>query len=150
MHAVLYRDLTRAVAAGMSRVDIATYLNHAFTAAVRACLEENPSVVDTRKYLGKAREVVAAEVSRLLQVLGYRRERSPSGGALRTQRSPVVENNRHQGHPPGYPVHELSSAMQPEVIDEGHVPVGARLSWRCLMEPAIPMGLTAASLADEP
>jgi fructose-bisphosphate aldolase class II len=72
-------DLARAVAAGMTKVNIATHLNNAFTTAVRAYLEENPSVVDTRKYLGKAREVVAAEVRRLLQVLGYGRERPPSG-----------------------------------------------------------------------
>jgi fructose-bisphosphate aldolase class II len=86
-------DLSRAVAAGITKVNIATRLSKAFTAAVRTCLEENPSVVDTRKYLGKAREVVAAEVSRLLQVLGYGWEQSPSSGALRTQRSPVVDSD---------------------------------------------------------
>jgi fructose-bisphosphate aldolase, class II len=69
-------DLTRAVAAGIIKVNIATRLSKAFTAAVRAYLEENPSDVDTRAYLGRAREVVAAEVSRLLQVLGSGRERS--------------------------------------------------------------------------
>ena len=69
-------DLTRAVAAGITKVNIATRLSKAFTAAVRAYLEENPSDVDTRAYLGRAREVVAAEVSRLLQVLGSGRERS--------------------------------------------------------------------------
>lgn len=63
-------DLTRAVAAGITKVNIATRLSQAFTAAVRAYLDENPSDVDTRAYLGRAREVVAAEVSRLLQVLG--------------------------------------------------------------------------------
>ena len=71
-------DLTRAVAAGMTKVNIATHLNNTFTAAVRAFLEENPSVVDTRKYLGKAREVVAAEVSRLLHVLNDSAPRSSS------------------------------------------------------------------------
>ncbi len=63
-------DLTRAVAAGITKVNIATRLSKAFTAAVRAYLEEHPADVDTRAYLGRAREVVAAEVSRLLQVLG--------------------------------------------------------------------------------
>ena len=38
--------------------------------------ESMPSDVDTRAYLGRAREVVAAEVSRLLQLLGSGRERS--------------------------------------------------------------------------
>jgi fructose-bisphosphate aldolase, class II len=69
-------DLIRAVAAGITKVNIATRLSKAFTAAVRAYLEENPSDVDTRAYLGRAREVVAAEVSRLLQVLGSGRARS--------------------------------------------------------------------------
>ena len=63
-------DLTRAVAAGITKVNIATRLSQAFTAAVRAYLDAHPSDVDTRAYLGRAREVVAAEVSRLLQLLG--------------------------------------------------------------------------------
>jgi fructose-bisphosphate aldolase, class II len=62
-------DLTRAVAAGITKVNIATRLSQAFTAAVRAYLDEHPSDVDTRAYLGRAREVVAAEVRRLLQLL---------------------------------------------------------------------------------
>jgi fructose-bisphosphate aldolase, class II len=73
-------DLTRAVAAGITKVNIATRLTMAFTAAVRAHLEEHPSDVDTRVYLGRAREVVAAEVSRLLQVLGSGRRQSAVDG----------------------------------------------------------------------
>ena len=69
-------DLTRAVAVGITKVNIATRLSKAFTAAVRSYLEQNPSDVDTRPYLGRAREAVAAEVSRLLQVLGSGRERA--------------------------------------------------------------------------
>jgi fructose-bisphosphate aldolase class II len=73
-------DLTRAVAAGITKVNIATRLSKAFTAAVRAYLQEHPSDVDTRAYLGRARGVVAAEVSRLLQVLGSGRGRSAVDG----------------------------------------------------------------------
>lgn len=62
-------DLHRAVTAGMTKVNIATQLNKAFTAAVRAYLDANPSVVDTRKYLGAGRDAVAAEVARLLAIL---------------------------------------------------------------------------------
>jgi fructose-bisphosphate aldolase, class II len=40
-------DLTRVVEAGMTKINIATHLNNAFTTAVR----DNPQVVDTRKYL---------------------------------------------------------------------------------------------------
>ena len=62
-------DLRRAVASGMTKINIATQLNKTFTAAVRAFLAENPQVVDTRKYLGAARDAVAGEVARLLGVL---------------------------------------------------------------------------------
>lgn len=62
-------DLTRAVEAGMTKINIATALNQAFTKAVRDYLAANPTVVDTRKYLAPGREAVAAEVARLLGVL---------------------------------------------------------------------------------
>jgi fructose-bisphosphate aldolase class II len=53
----------------MTKVNIATQLNKAFTAAVRAYLAENPAVVDPRKYLGAGRDAVAEEVARLLTIL---------------------------------------------------------------------------------
>lgn len=59
-------DLTRAVAAGITKVNIATHLNHVFTDAVRGYLAEHPNVVDTRKYLAPGRDAVAREVGRLL------------------------------------------------------------------------------------
>ncbi|HWM01913.1 MAG TPA: class II fructose-bisphosphate aldolase [Actinophytocola sp.] len=62
-------DLTRAVEAGMTKINIATQLNKTFTAAVRAHLAASPDVVDTRKYLGAGRSAVADEVARLLRVL---------------------------------------------------------------------------------
>ena len=62
-------DLTRAVRAGMTKVNIATRLNKTFTAEVRAYLASHPDVVDTRRYLAAARTAVADEVARLLGVL---------------------------------------------------------------------------------
>ena len=62
-------DLTRAVEAGMTKVNIATHLNNVFTASVRETLAANPTLVDTRKYLGPARTAVATEVARLLTLL---------------------------------------------------------------------------------
>jgi fructose-bisphosphate aldolase class II len=62
-------DLTRAVEAGMTKVNIATHLNNVFTGVVREILADQPNLVDTRKYLGPARTAVAAEVARLLTVL---------------------------------------------------------------------------------
>ena len=61
--------LTAAVAAGMTKINVATQLNKAFTAAVRACLAADPVLVDPRRYGAAAREAVAAEVTRLLGVL---------------------------------------------------------------------------------
>ncbi len=62
-------DLTRAVHSGLTKVNIATHLNAAFTARVRAHLAAHPEVVDPRRYLAPGRDAVAAEVTRLLGVL---------------------------------------------------------------------------------
>jgi fructose-bisphosphate aldolase class II len=59
-------DLTRAVEAGIAKVNIATHLNHVFTDAVREYLTTHPNVVDTRKYVAPGRDAVAREVARLL------------------------------------------------------------------------------------
>ncbi|MEU1227866.1 class II fructose-bisphosphate aldolase [Streptomyces sp. NPDC005828] len=61
--------LTEAVAAGMTKVNVSTHLNKAFTEAVRIHLAENPGTVDPRHYLTPAREAVAREVAHLLAVL---------------------------------------------------------------------------------
>jgi fructose-bisphosphate aldolase, class II len=61
--------LVSAVAAGMTKINIATHLNAAMTAAVRSALEARPELVDPRKYLGPGRDAVAAEVARLLTLL---------------------------------------------------------------------------------
>jgi fructose-bisphosphate aldolase class II len=62
-------SLVDAVRSGMTKVNIATHLNSAFTAAVRDYLSQNPSVVDTRRYLGAGRAAVQAETARLLRLL---------------------------------------------------------------------------------
>jgi len=61
--------LAAAVAAGMTKINVATQLNKAFTGAVRACLAADPALVDPRRYGAAARAAVAAEVTRLLGVL---------------------------------------------------------------------------------
>ena len=61
--------LASAVRHGMVKVNIATHLNKAMTAAVRAALDADSALVDPRKYLGPGRAAVAAEVARLLGVL---------------------------------------------------------------------------------
>ncbi len=63
-------DLVNAARAGMAKINIATQLNVAFTAALRIALAADPRVVDSRKYLAPARGAVAVEVTRLLTLLG--------------------------------------------------------------------------------
>ncbi|MET9617300.1 class II fructose-bisphosphate aldolase [Kitasatospora indigofera] len=62
-------DLVRAVAAGISKVNIGTQLNRVFTRELRARLDAGPELVDPRKYFAPAREAVTEEVARLLRVL---------------------------------------------------------------------------------
>ena len=61
-------ELVRAVKAGMTKINIATHLNQVFTNSVRGTLAANPSMVDSRRYLGPARDAVAAEAARLLRL----------------------------------------------------------------------------------
>jgi ketose-bisphosphate aldolase len=62
-------ELGRAIGAGMTKINIATHLNHVYTDAVRAWLDANPAKVDPRHYQGAGRAAIAAEVTRLLGVL---------------------------------------------------------------------------------
>lgn len=62
-------ELVRAVEAGMTKINIATHLNHVFTESIRATLAADPAMVDSRRYLGPARDAVAAEAERLLRLL---------------------------------------------------------------------------------
>jgi len=62
-------DLQRAVKAGMRKVNIATHLNHLFTDEIREILNSDSKIVDPRKYVRSARNKVADECGRLLQLL---------------------------------------------------------------------------------
>ncbi|GGU44772.1 class II fructose-bisphosphate aldolase [Nocardioides albus] len=61
--------LRAAIAAGMTKINVATQLNKAFTTAVRDTLEADPTLVDQRRYLGAGRDAMAAETARLLTVI---------------------------------------------------------------------------------
>jgi fructose-bisphosphate aldolase, class II len=65
-------DLVGAVEAGMTKINIATHLNAVFTQAVRDHLAANPSLVDTRRYLGAGRAAVEDETIRLMSMLARR------------------------------------------------------------------------------
>ncbi|MFJ6787217.1 class II fructose-bisphosphate aldolase [Streptomyces angustmyceticus] len=63
-------ELRRAIAAGMTKINISTHLVSVFTRSIRHVLDADPALVDSRKYLKPAREAVAEEAARLLGVLG--------------------------------------------------------------------------------
>jgi len=63
------QDLQKAVKAGMRKVNIATHLNHLFTDEIREILNSDSKIVDPRKYVKSARDKVANECGRLLQLL---------------------------------------------------------------------------------
>ncbi|HEU5222391.1 MAG TPA: class II fructose-bisphosphate aldolase [Candidatus Lumbricidophila sp.] len=54
------------IRAGLTKINVSTHLNKAFTGAIRTYLDENPAVVDSRKYLAAGRTAITAEAARLL------------------------------------------------------------------------------------
>lgn len=63
-------ELRAAVSAGMTKINISTHLVSVFTGEVRRTLSESPSLIDSRKYVGPARDAVSREAERLLRLLG--------------------------------------------------------------------------------
>jgi fructose-bisphosphate aldolase, class II len=62
--------LAAAIGAGMTKINIFTQLNKVFTAAVRGRLAADAAMVDPRRYVSAGRDAIAAEVTRLLRVIG--------------------------------------------------------------------------------
>ncbi|MEX2984682.1 class II fructose-bisphosphate aldolase [Streptomyces sp. C36] len=65
-------ELRRAVAAGMTKINVGTALNTAYTTAVRAHLAAHPTTVDPRRYLVPAREAMAETVAAYLEAVRLR------------------------------------------------------------------------------
>ena len=63
-------DLAKAVQLGITKVNLATQLNIAFTAAVRNVLQQEPGLTDPRRYLGPARQALAGIVTERLRLVG--------------------------------------------------------------------------------
>jgi len=59
-------DLRKAVAAGITKVNVGTLLNVHFTRAVRSYLASDDAVTDPRRYLTPAREAVAEAVAAMI------------------------------------------------------------------------------------
>lgn len=64
------RDLSRAIRCGITKVNIATRLSSAWTAALRTELASDTNMVDSRRYTAAARTAMAREAERLLRDLG--------------------------------------------------------------------------------
>ena len=60
--------MVAAIQAGMTKINVSTHLNVVFTQGVRQILDENPKIVDPRKYVGPATHLVQAEVERLMRL----------------------------------------------------------------------------------
>ncbi|MFI7500911.1 ketose-bisphosphate aldolase [Streptomyces sp. NPDC049687] len=62
-------ELTAAVAGGIAKVNIGTALNQAMTDAIREYLDDRPTAVDSRGYLGVARQAMASTVERTVRLI---------------------------------------------------------------------------------
>jgi fructose-bisphosphate aldolase class II len=62
-------ELRAAVRGGLTKVNIGTALNVAFTGAIRTAISANAAVVDPRKYLREARNDMAATVTHALRTV---------------------------------------------------------------------------------
>jgi fructose-bisphosphate aldolase, class II len=83
------QDLAAAIAAGMTKINVATQLNQAFTVAIRNRLADDSRMVDPRRYGAAGREAIAAEVARLLGVIGAADRGAPAGGMAGGAGEPV-------------------------------------------------------------
>ena len=63
------RGIRDAIRSGIVKVNVSTYLNGAFTGAVRERLGDDPDLVDPRKYLGAGRAAMTAATERMLRVI---------------------------------------------------------------------------------
>lgn len=64
--------MVAAIAAGMVKINVSTHLNGIFTRSVRVTLDENPEMVDSRKWFKPAGQEVTDEVERLLRLYAER------------------------------------------------------------------------------
>jgi fructose-bisphosphate aldolase class II len=62
-------ELVQAVRGGMTKINIGTALNVAFTGAVRESLAGNAALVDPRRYLTSARAAMTETVAAALRLL---------------------------------------------------------------------------------
>lgn len=66
---VMLKDLQKAIAAGMRKINIGTEFNSVFTNSIKLEFDKSPSLVDPRKYLGPARDAMRAKALEYLTIL---------------------------------------------------------------------------------
>lgn len=59
-------NIQAAIRAGMTKINVSTHLNKVYTGAVRAFLDQNPTVVDTRTWMKAGRQAGTREAERLI------------------------------------------------------------------------------------
>jgi fructose-bisphosphate aldolase class II len=91
------QDLTAAVRAGMTKINIATQLNKVFTGALRRALSAEPAMSDPRKYGAAGRDAVASEVTRLLRVLKMGHTSHDAIEETAGQREPAAKTGARAG-----------------------------------------------------
>jgi len=60
------------IEAGLTKINVSTYLNTQFAAAIHEFFEANPRVVDSRKYLGAGRDALRDAAARLLRLFALK------------------------------------------------------------------------------
>jgi fructose-bisphosphate aldolase class II len=58
--------IVRGIRSGLTKINVSTHLNAAFTRAIREHLARHPAVVDSRSYVAAGRDAVQQEAARLL------------------------------------------------------------------------------------
>lgn len=65
-------DITAAIVAGMTKINVSTHLSRLFTRSVREYLEAEPNTSDSRRYVRAGRTAVADEAARLLRLFALK------------------------------------------------------------------------------
>jgi fructose-bisphosphate aldolase class II len=73
-------ELAQAVAAGMTKINVGTALNLAYTGEVRRRLADDTSMSDPRKYLRDARRAMASTVATLISLVATANGTGPTSG----------------------------------------------------------------------
>ena len=60
------------IEAGLTKINVSTYLNTQFTAAIHEFFDANPRVVDSRKYLGAGRDALRDGAAQLLRLFALK------------------------------------------------------------------------------